>query len=131
MKRMFKMVGVATLAVLMLSGCRMAQIYNVKDAPVIVKPATSDRAIFNAINRAGTSLGWDISSVKDGEARGVLNIRDHQAVVSITYNDKSYNIKYVSSINLKAENGEIKSNYNGWVQNLERNINLQISELTQ
>ena len=45
----------------------------------------------------------------------------------IPYSTARYSITYKSSENLQAANGTIHKNYNGWIQNLTRGINAQLS----
>jgi len=54
-------------------------------------------------------------------------LRKHVAVVEIPYSSKSYTIRYRSSENLDEKDGVIHKNYNGWIQNLTRGINAQLS----
>jgi len=56
-----------------------------------------------------------------------LYLREHVAIVDITYTKKAYNIKYKNSQNLSYDGTNIHSNYNGWVQNLSRQIQAQLS----
>jgi hypothetical protein len=60
---------------------------------------------------------------------GTLNLRTHTAVVEIPYSTSTYSIKYRSSVNLNEKDGMIHKNYNGWIQNLTRGINTQLSLL--
>ena len=46
------------------------------------------------------------------------------AEVRITYTATSYDIKYDSSLNLQASGGKIHKNYNRWVRNLDKDIQL-------
>jgi hypothetical protein len=129
MKNILKVSSVLFLALFFLVGCRTAAIYNVNNDPIEVK-ASMDK-VYDAIKFAGASKGWIITKVKPGLAMGKLNIRTHQAVVEIPYNNKSFSINYKSSLNLKynSQTNQIHQNYNGWVQNLENAINLQLSML--
>ncbi len=119
-------------AVFSLTGCRTSTILNVPDQPIIANSSkiTNDD-VFKAIVRAGASKGWMIRRVDEHTAIGTLNVRDHQAVVTIKFNPKEYSITYKSSMNLKynAEKNTIHSNYNGWIQNLRNAINTQLSLL--
>ncbi|WP_024850525.1 hypothetical protein [Hydrogenovibrio kuenenii] len=106
-----------------LTACRTSPIRDYKSQPV-PSNITSAAQVAKAIQIAGTSLGWVISKEEDGKMMGVLNLRSHQAVVSIPYSATGYSILYSSSIDLKynAEDRTIHSNYNGWVLNLNRAI---------
>ena len=86
MKRILSGVAVACLVVAVVAGCRGGgQIYNVKDAPVQTatgkEPSMED--VQKAIILAGAELGWAMTIVKPGEIMGTLNIRSHQAVVTM------------------------------------------------
>lgn len=87
--------------------------------------------VFKAIARAAGGLGWIVQKQSDGVVQATLNIRDHQAVALINYSATDYSIQYKSSVNLNYDASEqtIHSNYNGWIQNLDNAIKLQISLL--
>ncbi|WP_419767168.1 hypothetical protein [Arcobacter sp.] len=129
MKNILKVSSVLFLALFFLAGCRTASIYNVNNDPIEVK-ASMDK-VYNAIKFAGASKGWIITKVKPGLAMGKLNVRAHQAIVEIPYNEKTFSINYKSSLNLKydSEKGLIHKRYNEWVRYLENAINLQLSML--
>ena len=57
---------------------------------------------------------------------GTLFLRSHMAKVGIQYNKTAYSINYMDSNNLKYDGSKIHSNYNGWVQNLDRAIQTQL-----
>ncbi|MCX7659782.1 MULTISPECIES: hypothetical protein [Caldimonas] len=121
-------VSVAVLAVA-LAGCSSAPILNIEAAPVSTasgkKPSAQE--VRAAIIRAGSSLGWQMRDEGPNLLVGTLHLRSHTAVVEIPYNSQTYSIKYRSSVNLDAQGGQIHKNYNGWIQNLNRNINAQLS----
>jgi hypothetical protein len=113
-------------------GCRGgAQIYQVKEAPVQTatgkQPSLED--VQKAIIAAGVGLNWQMAVAKPGEIIGTLNIRSHQAVVSIPYTTKSYSIVYKDSTNLKynAEKQTIHENYSGWIQRLDGAIRARLT----
>jgi hypothetical protein len=121
----------AVLAVT-LSGCmRSAAIYNVNDAPVQTANGKTPTAaqVRTAILVAGVGLGWKFVDAGPGKLEGTLNLRTHTAVIEVPYSAKSYTIKYKSSENLNEANGTIHSNYNGWVQNLDRAIQQELLRL--
>lgn len=119
---------VTVLAMAVVAGCAGAPVYNVSGSPV---NANSGKAslddIGKAIKTAGINLGWQMRDVKPGHIVGTLNLRSHQAVVDVTYNTKSYDIAYKDSSNLNYNGSTIHKNYNSWVQNLDRNIQAQLS----
>ncbi|MDT8403205.1 hypothetical protein [Sulfuriflexus sp.] len=129
MKQIFKLLALASLVVLLATGCRTAPVKNIDNAPIEVSQKHSSGDIKKAIVRAGATLGWKMKSVKDGHIVGTLYLRDHVAVVDINYSKNSYSIKYKSSENLHYDGTTIHSNYNGWITNLNRSIQVQISTI--
>jgi hypothetical protein len=83
----------ACVALVALIGCRGGgQVYQVKDAPVQTasgKDLSLDE-VRKEIVAAGVAAGWQMVPAKSGEVIGTLNIRSHQAVVSIPYTTKTY-----------------------------------------
>jgi hypothetical protein len=120
-------VFIAVLATL-IAGCAGAPVYNVSGSPVNTnsgKASLDD--VGKAITQAGINLGWQMNTVKPGHIVGTLNLRSHSAIVDVTYNTKSYDIAYKDSSNLNYNGSTIHKNYNGWVQNLDRKIQAQLS----
>jgi hypothetical protein len=128
-KLLFKLLIVAVAAGSII-GCRSAPVYNVEDQTIVanVNNVKLDD-VKKAIIRAGGSLGWQMKADKPGHMIGTLHLREHMAQVDISYSTKSYSITYKDSQNLKYDGTNIHSNYNGWVQNLQRNIDVQLSTL--
>ena len=102
-------------------------IYNVPSAPMPSHPAATMQTLEMAVIRAGAGLGWKITPQGLGKAEGLLILRTHTAVVEIVYDLKTFSITYKSSINLDYSDSDktIHSNYNGWIQNLEKAIKVQ------
>ena len=124
-------VALTGLAVIGLVACTTAPIYNVQSAPIATasgKPATADQ-VRGAIVAAGSNLGWVMSDARPGVLNGKLALRSHVAEVEIPYTDRTYSIVYKSSSNLNETGGSIHKNYNGWVQNLQRDINAKLSAI--
>lgn len=112
-----------------ISGCRTNPVLNVEDSPVSVK-TNSSNDVKKAIVRAGTSLGWRMKSINKSHIEGTLLLREHMAKVDIKYNRKTYSITYKdSSPTLKYDGTNIHTNYNGWIQNLDRRIQSELSLL--
>lgn len=117
----------------LLMACTMRytpNVYNVKNAPIVThshrQPSLAQ--VGHAIQMAGSGLGWEMHQVRPGYTIGSLNLRGHMAKVGISYNTKAYSITYITSENLM-RNGQIHKNYNGWVQNLNKHIQLQLKAL--
>jgi hypothetical protein len=128
---MWKALGTLLIgfAVAGLAGCRIAPVMDIVDAPV-VEPAggqklTADQVKL-AIQRAGTTLGWQIKEVQPYLLEGTLHLRTHMAQVNIPYSAERYSIVYKDSQNLQYDGKNIHSNYNGWVQNLDKAIKVQM-----
>jgi hypothetical protein len=121
----------AVAAALAISACTTATIQNVSQAPVVApqgKTLTHDQ-VRAAIYRAGAALTWQMADEGPNMIVGTLHLRTHTAIVEIPYSTTSYSIKYRSSVNLNEKDGMIHKNYNGWIQNLTRGINTQLSLL--
>jgi hypothetical protein len=122
-----------TLAVLAaaiaVAGCNTMPIQNVSQAAATNaagKPLSKDQ-VRGAIVRAGAALGWQMKDEGPNMLVGTIQLRKHTAVVEIPYSASDYSIKYRSSVNLDEKDGSIHKNYNGWIQNLTRGINTQLS----
>ena len=127
---MSKKLGIAlfVLVILVVAGCRTQLVYNVEESPII-SPATdvSKTDIAKAIKRAGITLGWQMKDEAEGEIIGTLILRKHMAKVSIKYTTDYYSIKYLDSDKLNYDGTKIHSNYNGWIQNLDKGIQTQLA----
>ncbi len=114
---------------LALIGCRTAPVYNVTEAPVDVSSSATATDVKKAIMVAGAGLGWQMKEVEPGHIVGSLFLRKHSAVVDIPYSTSSYSIVYKDSTELKYDGTNIHSNYNGWIQNLDRAIKASLSAI--
>ncbi|MBT9488859.1 MAG: hypothetical protein IV093_15255 [Rubrivivax sp.] len=116
-------------AVLALTGCNSVPIMNVSEAAVSSASGNALRPdqVRAAIVRAGTALGWQMKDEGTSMLVATLQLRTHTAVIEIPYSSKSYSIKYRSSVDLDEKGGNIHKNYNGWIQNLTRGINAQLT----
>lgn len=120
---------IATALLMILAGCRSNPVYNVDQAPIHISGKHNDSDVKKAITRAGAGLGWVMKEKKPGHIEGTLFLRSHVAIIDIRYNKKSYSITYKDSQNLNYDGTNIHNNYNGWVQNLDRQIQAQLSTL--
>ncbi len=121
---------VIMIATLALISCRSAPVYNVNNATVVANVSNvSSAQVRKAIIRAGGGLGWIIKDAGPGKLVGTLNLRKHVAKVDIPYSASSYSIRYKSSANLGYDGTNIHSNYNGWIQNLHKAIQVQLNTL--
>ncbi len=120
---------VVASALLILAGCTSNPILNIENAPIEISAKHSSKDIKKAIIRAGAGLGWNMKAKASGHIIGTLYLRTHVAVVDIKYSKKSYNIVYKSSQNLNYDGTNIHKNYNGWIMNLNRQIQAQLSSI--
>ena len=114
---------------LLMGGCRSASVYDVVAEPVTTTKPLSMSGMESAIIGAGIGLGWRMVPQTPGQIEGVLALRDHRAVVTVTYDTKSYSIKYKDSSNLNYDGKSIHKNYNGWVENLDKAIRSNLAAL--
>ncbi len=122
------------LGALLLVACGAAQAQvppnNVIDAPILSnKNPLTVEDVGKAMVRAGAGLGWKVVPAGPGAMTGTLVLRTHTAVVDIVYDTKTYSIKYKDSVNLKYDGTTIHKAYNGWIQNLNKAILVQLDLL--
>ena len=105
-------------------GCRTAPIYNVTNQSIGAAggKAKSLQEVKTAIVDAGRARGWTVKDIAPGHLEAELRVRDHAAVVDIKYSTTSYSITYKDSKDLHYDGTKIHPNYNGWIQNLQRDI---------
>ena len=103
--------------ILTLAGCaNLPPIQNVENTPITYNLEIDQ--VKQAIIDAGKSRDWVMYESTSGVLRGELLVRSHVAIVDVTYTDKMYSIKYVSSENLNQRDGLIHTSYNRWIENL-------------
>jgi len=115
-----------------LTSCRTNPVQNVADQSIMTNEAKyTETDVKKSIIRAGVALGWAMNAKQPGHIVATLNIRAHMAQVDIKYNMKTYSITYKDSSNLNYDDqsSEIHSNYNGWIQNLDRGIKAQLTSI--
>ncbi len=124
MKKYYQLLtGLMCIAVL--TGCvRTSPVLNVQ-TPVPWHHTSVQ--VKNAIFEAGQQQNWIMRLDTPGIIDAHLMTRDHRADIRIQYSEKEYRINYVSSQNLRADNGRIHRNYNRWIRKLDHAIqeNLQ------
>ncbi|WP_373019561.1 hypothetical protein [Thiomicrorhabdus sp.] len=114
--------------ILTLSGCTAQPVHEYEAQPVPTNIKSAEQ-VKQAIRQAGLGLGWMISDNGDNQLKGTLNLRKHQAVISIPYSATEYSLLYKSSVALdyNPEERTIHRNFNGWMQNLNNRIQVQLS----
>jgi hypothetical protein len=129
MKKNYHLIIFVVLSLLLLGGCRTAPVMNVDDTAIALNGNYTLDDVKKAIVRAGASLGWQMKVIEPGHIVGTLLIRDHMAKIDITFDRTKYSIHYKDSTNLKYDGTNIHSNYNGWIERLYRNIQVQLGEI--
>ncbi|RRS05135.1 hypothetical protein EIP75_06075 [Aquabacterium soli] len=86
------------------------------------QPLTAEK-VRNAILMGAQPLGWLVSKDTPGVLELSYNKQNkHYVVVRATYDERGYQLRYVSSTNLnyevKTAGPEIHPNYNRWIQNM-------------
>lgn len=101
------------------------------DPPAISVPAgLNEKAVSKAIRLGAAQRGWVVSRQDPGFMEVTLNIRSHVAKVGVTYDTSVIKIRYLDSSNLdyrvKKGVARIHGNYLKWVNNLARDISVQL-----
>ncbi|MBY6257652.1 MULTISPECIES: lipoprotein [Phytobacter] len=111
-----------------LAGCaRTAPIENVRTT---VGTGHTAEQVKSAIFKAGVQRQWIMNEAGPGVIKARQQNRDHVAEVRINYTATGYTINYDSSLNLQAANGKIHKNYNRWVNNLDKDIQVNLSAIS-
>lgn len=131
MTRIFSKFVIFTGVVLLVAACsgRVAPVYNVVQAPLEVPRSVSMAALDKTIRVAAANRGWTVKRKGRGKIEARIAVRDHVAVIKITYSRRQYSIQYQDSQNLKYDGSRIHKNYNSWVQLLANDINARVSAL--
>ncbi len=124
-KSILKLLSLSIL-VFILTGCGVNKVYNVSSKSFNEKP--ENQTVYNAIIKAGEYLGWNMKQVDNNTIIGNLLIREHSAKIQISYDKNSYDIKLLEAQNLNYDksNNTIHNNYNGWIKNLENQIDSRL-----
>lgn len=122
-----------TLATLLLIGCA-ARVADLESPQSIYIPEDVDRQELREVIRdAMLARGWSVHDEGDHVITADLRLRSHFARVDIDYGGRDIQAEYVESRNLKysREDGRelIHKNYNSWVRNLLRDIEVGMSHL--
>ncbi|HHQ4763407.1 hypothetical protein ACET9Z_18835 [Aeromonas veronii] len=124
--KMLKII-ISALALVLVAGCSTSQpVMNMTNSQV--SPSLSESDISRAIINAGVSKKWVMREERPGLITGHIQVRQHQANISIPYNTANYSINYVSSVNLDDKGkGKIHRNYNRWINGLNQAIQLELN----
>ena len=82
--------------------------------------------------RGGARHNWTVAKDESGQLTLKYNKQNkHEVVVDVSYDLSGFQIRYVSSVNMKHDSatGEIHPFYNKWVANLSQAISTEINQL--
>ncbi|MGB8663169.1 MAG: hypothetical protein WCD24_00155 [Serratia inhibens] len=120
-----KLILTGIFAAALASGCAgTAPVHNINQT---IAGNHSEAQVRQAILYAGLNRGWIMNPTSEGMIDGKILLRGHSADIRITYNANNYQIKYIGSSNMDAKEGKIHSNYNRWVANLNKDIQLELA----
>ncbi|CAH0259023.1 hypothetical protein [Roseomonas sp. CECT 9278] len=119
--RSFAPVLIALGAGIGLGACRAQPIYESANGQFQGRGSLAEREAL--IRRAAASQGgWSVQSMRPGLLRATNTWRSHQMTVDISFDIRTFTIRYVNSVNLDYNGAQIHSAYNDRVQALERAI---------
>ena len=82
--------------------------------------ATNANQVKKALLEALHERDFTTKIVSDGVIEATYARGDHSVTVNVLYTANNFDIVYVTSTNLKAENGKIHRNYNRWINNVRK-----------
>lgn len=117
--------AIAAAVVGALAGC--ARTAPIEQIQTTVSAGHTQDQVKNAIIKAGAQREWIMSDAGPGVIKARQQTRDHVAEIKINYSATSYSINYDSSLNLMASGGKIHRNYNRWIHNLDKDIQINLA----
>ncbi|HEJ9074890.1 TPA: hypothetical protein SML54_005384 [Serratia marcescens] len=124
MKRVSKLLIAFSVAGALVGCARTAPVDNVHST---VSAGHSEAQVRSGILKAGAQRQWIMNDAGPGVIKARQQNRNHSAEVRITYSATAYSIDYDSSQNLLASQGKIHKNYNRWVRNLDKDIQVNLA----
>lgn len=115
---------------ILLGGCKITPIYNVDNAqvPSGLTKAEVEKGVVLALSKKG----WMIKQKSEGKILANIYVRSHTATIEVKFDEQYYSIDYIDSSNLNydSKKGKIHKNYNNWIHNIHRLINVSLIEET-
>ena len=88
-----------------------------------------------AIKKALVGRGWKVQDTLPGVIKAKWFIRKHTAEIKIVFSKSDIRFEYVDSTNLRYKEKKgvkmIHRNFNNWIHNLERDINVGLMDFLQ
>lgn len=125
-KRILSLFIILAGTIFMTACSRLAPINNIQNQPV--PNGLTQSEVKDSILAAGKYREFSMSPVSDGVIDGTYTSGKHMIKVEIDYSTNSYSIHYKSSHNMLAEGDMIHYNYNRWVNNLNADIQRELSK---
>jgi hypothetical protein len=126
--KIMKRAIIASLMTVFLVGCAAQPIFNVDNHPMpSTVQALSTERIGDLIIEAGQLRGWKFERAQPGHLVASQIDRKYSAVVDIFFDQKSYRISYKSSTGFDAKGDMIHPHYNLWLRNLNKDIEVRLS----
>lgn len=127
-KRSSLIVALAALLFVGVADARLPLIENYVD--VAIEGNHSAETIKQAIMRAAAKRNWAVKRIGPGHLRAMQNSRGLMAQVDIHFTGSKYSITYHDSDGLKfKEPDRIHKRYNGWIRNLNGDIQSELFSL--
>lgn len=124
MKKVAKLFGMFVILGVLAGCARTAPIANIQTT---VSAGHTEAQVKSAILKAGIQRQWIMNEVSPGVIRARQQTREFTAEVRINYTANSYSINYENSLNLRASGGKIHKNYNRWIRNLDKDIQVNLA----
>lgn len=122
------------LAIVPVLALLMASAVLVDPAPIAVPQGLSDQAVAKAVKLGVLKRGWMVTREEPGYMEATLHLRVHMAKIGINYDQKAVTIRYLESQNLdyevKKDVRYIHGNYLKWINNVARDISIQLEQST-
>lgn len=111
-------------AALLIAGCTSA----VQEPTNSVPAGMSHDQVKGAILLAGYHNKWEMHETLPGIIHGVLTVEYMRGEVHIDYDETKYTIRYYHSANMDYSDGDIDTDYNDWVNNLNNSIHTYLTD---
>ncbi|UPW19355.1 hypothetical protein M0C34_03500 [Agarivorans sp. TSD2052] len=130
MKRLVWIFSLVVAVLVLPQTALAAKIKPLLDQP-IPSQLSADEARY-AIVDAGLVRNWVVAEEGEQLMKAEIHVRKHYVAVDIKLHDGQYDILYRDSENMKySEDGTIHRKYNGWVKNLNSDIQKELNRVAR
>ncbi len=121
MKKIIMLMGLLTSVLLLPQAAMAAKIKPVVDQPIPQELSLEE--VKQGMVEGGLKRNWIIEEQSENLMKADIHVRSHYVAVNIKLHDGKYDILYLDSDNMKYKpDGTIHRKYNGWVANLNGDI---------